>query len=149
MVEGPPADAGYVGAIPGLRRSHMPLGNEAMCHNYWGHTLQLLKPEHPRAMLCNERSHCSEEPAHSNKNPVQPRKVFFKDTLKRKLYICIYITESLCCISETNTVNQLCSNIKLKVKKNYKIHKNFDSLWCLPETNIILYINYTSIKKFF
>ena len=30
---------------------------------------------------------------------------------------------------------------------HFAIYRNIESLCCTPETNIILYINYTSIKK--
>ena len=42
VVKNPPANAGDMDSIPGLRRFHIPQGNEA-------HMPQLLKPEHSRA----------------------------------------------------------------------------------------------------
>ena len=38
-----------------------------------------------------------------------------KMSRENSINTCICITESLCCTPETNTVNQLYSNIKLKV----------------------------------
>ena len=35
-------------------------------HNYWACAPQLLKPTHLEPVLCNNRSHCNEKPAHCN-----------------------------------------------------------------------------------
>ena len=37
-----------------------------MCHSYWAHVLQALKPAHPEPVLCNKRSHSKEKPMHHN-----------------------------------------------------------------------------------
>ena len=37
-----------------------------VCHNYWAHVPQLLKPTRLEPVLCNKRSHRNEEPAHHN-----------------------------------------------------------------------------------
>ena len=42
-----------------------------MCHNYWVHFLQLLKPECLEPVLCNKRSHYNEKPTHSKKEESQ------------------------------------------------------------------------------
>ena len=70
MVNNLPAnarDAGDLGLIAGLGRSHMPWSNQ-------GHAAQLLSqgsraqepqpmsPSVPEPMLCNKRSHCNEKP---------------------------------------------------------------------------------------
>ena len=90
-VKNPSASAGYTGSIPDLGRSHMPQGNWALCHNYWSHVLQLLKPMYLEPMLCSERNDHSEKAAmqnervvsarcnsrkavHSNEDPTQPKK---------------------------------------------------------------------------
>ena len=59
-----PANAGDMGSIPGPGRFHMLQGNLA-------HAPQLLKWACPEPILCNKRSHCSEKPAHSSKDPVK------------------------------------------------------------------------------
>ena len=40
-VKNPPANAGDVGLIPGLGRSHMPLSNWPVHHSYWPRALKL------------------------------------------------------------------------------------------------------------
>ena len=50
VVKNPPANAGHMGSIPGLGRSHMPRSNH------------------------NKRSHHDEKLAHRNKGPTQPKK---------------------------------------------------------------------------
>ena len=37
-----------------------------MCHNYWSHVLQLLKPMCLEPVFCNKRSHCNEKPSNCN-----------------------------------------------------------------------------------
>ena len=48
----PPDNAGNMGSIPGLERSHMPQNNLA-------HVPQLPKPRHPKACAPQESSPCS------------------------------------------------------------------------------------------
>ena len=55
------------------------------------------------------------------------------------------------CIKYISNKNILCSTRKyshyFEITLNGVICKNIESLWCIPENNIILYNNYTSIKK--
>ena len=37
-----------------------------VCHKYWAHKLQLLKPEHLEPVLCTKWSRCSEKPVRHN-----------------------------------------------------------------------------------
>ena len=70
-----PANAGDMSSVPGLgsRIPHAGGGTKPMYRNYWACTLEL--------RLCNERSHHSEKPVHSNErkpmhnneDPVQPK----------------------------------------------------------------------------
>ena len=46
---------------PTCRRAAKP-----MCHNYWAHVLQLLKPACLEPVLCNKRNHCNEKHMHCN-----------------------------------------------------------------------------------
>ena len=39
---------------------------EPVCHNYWAHVPQLLKPMRLEPVLHNKRSHCNDKPAHCN-----------------------------------------------------------------------------------
>ena len=67
VVKNPPANAGNTGLNPGLGRSHMSQSNEAHAPQLRGHTLQLPRPWHLEPVLCNERGHLSEQPAHHGK----------------------------------------------------------------------------------
>ena len=59
VVKNLPANAGDTSSISGPRRSHMP----------WA-----LSPcTMTEPMLCHKGSHCSERPAHCNKDPAQPK----------------------------------------------------------------------------
>ena len=55
-----PANAGDVGLVPGSQRFHTSRSNQA-------HVLQLLKPVCLEPVLCNKRSHHSEEAMHHKK----------------------------------------------------------------------------------
>ena len=66
VVKNPPASAGDMGSSPGLGKSHTPRATKPMCHNYWAHVPQLLKPAHLEPMLRNKRSHCNEKSRHCN-----------------------------------------------------------------------------------
>ena len=57
MYRNPPANAGDMGSIPGLGKSHMEWNNQAQM-------LQLLKPVCLKPVQCNEGSHLSKQPAH-------------------------------------------------------------------------------------
>ena len=66
-----PANVGDMGLTPDPGRCHMLWSNEAhapqlqiLCSRSW--EPQLLKPAHPRAVLCNKRNHFSEKPVHCN-----------------------------------------------------------------------------------
>ena len=72
MVKNPPANAGDMGSIPGLGRSHMPWSYEAhepqllsLCLRAW--ELQLLDPKALEPELSNKRSHSNEKPVHCNR----------------------------------------------------------------------------------
>ena len=54
------------GAIKPLRHNYWACALEPVSHNYWAHVPQLLKPARLEPVLCNERSHCNEKPAHHN-----------------------------------------------------------------------------------
>ena len=67
VVKNPPANAGDTGSIPDPGRSHMLWGNQAgvqqplsWCPRAQG--TKTAEPTHPRAWLCDKRSHCNEEP---------------------------------------------------------------------------------------
>ena len=59
MDKSPAANAGDVGSIPGLRRSHILQSNEACVP-------QLLKPACLEPVLHRERSHCNKKLMHHN-----------------------------------------------------------------------------------
>lgn len=54
VVESQPCSAGDTSSIPGPGGSHWAA--KPMCHSYWAHALQLLKPTCPRAHVHNKRS---------------------------------------------------------------------------------------------
>jgi len=54
VVKDPPANAGDMGLIPGLGRSHVLGATKPVCHNYWACTLQLLKHLRARAHALQE-----------------------------------------------------------------------------------------------
>ena len=54
-----PCNEGDAGSIPGLERSHMPLGNLDL-------ELEVLKPLCLEPVLRNKRNHHTKKPAHSN-----------------------------------------------------------------------------------
>ena len=71
MVKNPPANAGDMGSIPGLGRSHMPWSNSARAPQLLSlHSRarepQLLKPAHLEPVLRNKRSHRNEKSTHHN-----------------------------------------------------------------------------------
>ena len=45
---------------------------EPASHNYWAREPQLLMLKHLQPVLCNERSHCSEKPAHHSEEQPNP-----------------------------------------------------------------------------
>ena len=53
MVKNLPVSAGDMGLIPGEGRPHMSV------HHNQAHVSQLVKPTHPRTVLCNKSSPCS------------------------------------------------------------------------------------------
>ena len=59
MVKNPPANAGDMGSIPGLERSHMPCDNEAQAP-------QLLSLSIQSPCSANKRGHHNEKPSHLN-----------------------------------------------------------------------------------
>ena len=64
MDRNPPANAGDVGSIPALGKSHMP---QSM-HNYCSCALEpVTKPACLEPMLCNKRSQDKEKATHRNK----------------------------------------------------------------------------------
>ena len=67
VVKNPPANAGDLGLILVREDSTCHGATKPTSHNYWAHTLQLLKPARLEPMLRNKRSHHNEEPAHHNK----------------------------------------------------------------------------------
>ena len=54
------------GATKPVRHNYWAWALEPASHNYWAHVLQLLKPARLEPVLCNKRSHDSENPAHHN-----------------------------------------------------------------------------------
>ena len=54
MVKNLPANAGDMGSIPGLGRSHMLQSNEAMHHKYRAHAWQQEKPPSGEAHTPNK-----------------------------------------------------------------------------------------------
>ena len=58
-----------------------------VCHNYWAHVPQLLKPTRLEPVLHNKRSHHNEKPSHCNEDPMQPKinKFIKKKTKNKKL----------------------------------------------------------------
>ena len=66
-----PANAGDMGLIPGLGRSHTLWSSLACVPQLLSlrsraHELQLLKPVGLEPVLCNKRSHCNEKLMHCN-----------------------------------------------------------------------------------
>ena len=57
MVKNLLASAGDTGSIPGLRRLHMPQGNEAHAPP---------SPHDPESVLCDRRGHRNEKPVRRN-----------------------------------------------------------------------------------
>ena len=56
VVQNLATNAGDMGSIPTLRRSHTCLGKtKPVCHNFWVHALQLLKPLSPRTCALQEK----------------------------------------------------------------------------------------------
>ena len=66
VIRNPPADAGDMGWIPGLGRSHVPWGNKIQAP-------QLLKPALLDFVLHNKRSHRNEKPTHHSEDLTQPK----------------------------------------------------------------------------
>ena len=64
VVKNPPCNAGDMGSIPGLGRSHMPQSNCNSCSQ--AHALQLLRSMCLGPMLPNRRSDLSEKSVHCN-----------------------------------------------------------------------------------
>ena len=65
-VDNPPAIAGGTDSIP-VREDPTCCGaTKPVCHNYWAHVPQLLKPTHLEPVLLNKRSHRNEKPVHHN-----------------------------------------------------------------------------------
>ena len=60
VVKNPPTNAGGMGSIPGLGRSHMPRS-----HNYW-------RPCALGPVLCNKRSHLNEKRVHQDEEESPP-----------------------------------------------------------------------------
>ena len=54
------------GATKPMRHNYWACALEPANHNYWACVPQLLKPARLEPMLCNERSHRNEKPAHRN-----------------------------------------------------------------------------------
>ena len=77
MVKNPLANAGDMGSIPGIGRSHMQQGNYACTPQLLSScsracasqrlSLPALEP-----VLCNKRSRCNEKPEHCNKSSPCP-----------------------------------------------------------------------------
>ena len=61
------ANAGGMGSVSGLERSHVPQSNRACAPQPRALESQLLKPMSTKPVLCNERSHCNKKPMHCNK----------------------------------------------------------------------------------
>ena len=55
------------GATKPVRHNYWACALESASHNYWARVPQLLKPARLEPVLRNKRSHCSEKPAHCNK----------------------------------------------------------------------------------
>ena len=55
------------GATKPVCHNYWACALQPVSHNYWAHMPQLLKPVHLEPVLRNKRSHCSEKPAHRNK----------------------------------------------------------------------------------
>ena len=66
VLKNPPANAGDMGSIPGLRRSHMPQSNLACVPQLLSLRATTTEAHVLRAVLCNKRSHRNEKPAHHN-----------------------------------------------------------------------------------
>ena len=73
VVKNPPANAGtqvqaLVWEDPTCHRATKPV-----CHNYWAHVPQLLKPMCLEPMLCNKRSHRNESSPATKSSPHSPQ----------------------------------------------------------------------------
>ena len=66
VVEKPPAGARHTGSVPGLGRSHVLQETKPARRNYRARALE--------PVLCNQRSHRSEKPAHGNSRVAPARR---------------------------------------------------------------------------
>ena len=79
LVESPPANAGYMGSIPGPGSSHMLRENWACVSQLLCLQVATTEVHHLEPALHNKRSHCNEKPAHwkespcSSEDPAQPK----------------------------------------------------------------------------
>ena len=71
VVKNPPANAGDTGSIPDLADPTYCKATKPMHYNYWACALvpsscNYWSPQSLEPVLCNERGHYSEEPAHGH-----------------------------------------------------------------------------------
>ena len=117
VVRNRPANSEDAALIPGLRRSHMPWGNES-------HEPQLLRPC-PRAlelqllkllylqfMLCNKRSHHNEKSKHHNKRVAPAYQNYRKPSLgnedpaqTKKIFVTFFLIKNFKKFAEQDEIN--------------------------------------------
>ena len=68
LVKSLPASEGAMVWIPGPKDSTCCRATKPMCHSHWACALE---PESLELMLCNGRSHCSENPMHHTRESPQ------------------------------------------------------------------------------
>ena len=78
MVKNPPANAGDMGLIPDLGRSHMPWRTKLMCHSY-----EALRLREAPAVRSNQRAvstrHSERKPSRSSKTRCGQKKQTYKN----------------------------------------------------------------------
>ena len=66
VVKDPPANAGDMDLTPDLERSHMEQSNEVCAPQPLSLCSRAQKPQLPKPILCNKRSHHDEKPVYHN-----------------------------------------------------------------------------------
>ena len=115
-MQNPPANAGDIGLIPGLGRSHMQRGNCEL--QRLSLTLGLVKPARLKPAVCNKKSHHNEEHTHHDESLHSPQPEKARTATKTKctqkyinksifLKILLFITSSSSEDSSSNTIDSL------------------------------------------
>ena len=87
VVKNPAANAGTMGLIPDLGRSHMARSNEACVLQLLGLSSRARELRQLKHMLCSERSHCNESPRITTRE--EPSLATTKKKKKKKYSLCV------------------------------------------------------------